>query len=122
MNRWIRFFAGRKPLLWRIPASQYTQAYDIRNATSDELLLIRSGHARNPIEAKLILARFKGKRAYEIIPLLPRRTPTRWQLIKGQIKRFIMRVEGSNDISPYPKSNKAKDSARLTIRVKYKRD
>ena len=100
-----RYFLRRRPRPERLPR-QFTYAYDIRDATPDELRLMRRGYARTPLEARILMDR-EGLSAAEYLEAHPR--PTWWQRVRryarAQLVRLVMQIEGSTDVRPSYKIN-----------------
>jgi hypothetical protein len=94
-SRWLKFFLPADHF-WRPPA-QFNQDYDIRTATPDELILMRHGYARNPVEAGILIRRYGTVSAAEMHHRRHHRTA--WQKISSGIVRIVMKVEGARPAS-----------------------
>jgi hypothetical protein len=83
----------------RVPL-QYISDYDLRHATSDQLMMIEAGYARSPIEAQAMLDEH-GMTARDLLPTLPPRRKRKNPL--SQLANILMSIEGARrggDIRP----------------------
>jgi hypothetical protein len=90
---WKYFIRPRRGLS-HIPR-QYISEYDIRNATDEELRLMRAGVARSPREARRLLEYYGVSRAVDCLKLLPPREKPLWEKIKRRAIWLVMRIEGA---------------------------
>lgn len=74
-----------------------TSRYDPALATDDELLLMMSGHVKDPAEARRLMAEYGIYNAPQLLPLLPVRKVD-WQ---RRVRNWIMFLEGSQATNPY---------------------
>ena len=97
----LRYFVPKNSPFWDIPKSQYQMSgVDSSKATPDEYRLICHLYARNVLEARLLMQKHGTTDANKIMEIINRQKPTILKRIKRQVKRLVMKLEGSTTKKP----------------------
>lgn len=77
--------------------NSYTTRYDPASISEDEHLILLAGVAKDPAEARRIMAEYGAPNAVELLKLLPKHKID-W---RGRVKRWLLSLEGSYQTDPY---------------------
>lgn len=91
----IKYLFFPKSRIWSVP-SHLSSRYNLEKATEEEIMLMKSGHARCPQEAQKLMTKHR-LRAWEIIQQYPRQRDTMWTRFKRRTNAVLMRIEGASN-------------------------
>jgi hypothetical protein len=111
----LRYFIHEPEELERRPR-QFINPYEIREATDDQLLMMKAVKARSPEEAQRLMELHKAANIYELLAKLERQKPSFWQRIKARAVTLVMRIEGASVENPVYRKSK---SDRMEIEYKW---
>jgi hypothetical protein len=109
------FFHEPEKLAYR--PRQFISPYDIREATEEQLLIMKAIKARSPEEAQRLLDKHDAANVYDLIAKLEREKPSFWQRVKGRAVTLLMRIEGSSRDNPVYR--KRRESSKLDIEYRW---
>lgn len=92
----IKYFFYTRPSFK--PPTQYAAPYDITKATPDEQIIMRSLGARTPLEARLLMQKYKAASWAELLPRLPKR---KTRTMEDRLYLLYKRITGASDNNPY---------------------
>lgn len=106
------FFPYVKPVA-RFP---HRMARDISNAgaTSDQIILIERGLARNKEEAEMLIARYNASHALDVIEAIP---PRKYSF-RARMMILLMRMTGATNRHPHAISANHRDRMSYTARYR----
>jgi hypothetical protein len=112
MKAWLRYFIP-KPRWQNVPRV-LVERLDSRGAGQEELLLIKSGRARNIQHAKELMMRYGASTAVECLKLMP---PPRRVTFLERLYRLFLKIAGHDERNVYRKS-----SDRIGVKFRFKDD
>lgn len=111
MKAWLRYFIPRKR--WRSVPRVLVETLTSRGADPEELLLIKSGAARNIQHARELFAIYQGTTAAEILKKIP---PARRRTFGERLYALFMKFVGHDDRNVYYR----KEDNRIEVRYIFK--
>jgi hypothetical protein len=111
MKAWLRYFIPRPR--WKPVPRVLVTKLSAKGASDDELLLIKSGHARSIQHARELMTKYNATTGVECLELLP---PPRKVTFWERLHRLILRLAGHDDRDIY----RRRTDNRIDVEYRYK--
>jgi hypothetical protein len=115
LHRLLHYLIHQRPELTRRPR-QFINPYDMRDATHDQVLIMKAVKARTPEEAERLLKE-SGLSVYELLAELRDEKPNLWQRMAKRFVTLIMRIEGAS--WQHPVHRKRKEDTKLEVEYRW---